>query len=475
MTRDIHTQVLVLGSGPAGYSAAFRSADLGLKTVLVEKYNQLGGVCLNVGCIPSKFLLHISKVIREVDEIAVHGISFKKPQIDIDIIRSSKDSIISRLSQGINYMAKKREVNTLYGVASFINNNTVLVLNNDQNTYIHFENVVIATGSKPIGLKSLPTSEQYIWNSNQALQLNQIPNRFLIVGSGIIGLEMATFYSSIGSEVDVIDRCNQIFSFLDKDISDFFVNSLKGKFNILLETDIIDTQIKDNGVLVKLKNSSGIQEIFYNAILIAIGRTPNFNELDLDKVGVKLTKQGFIKVDNQLRTNINNIYAIGDVVGQPMLAHKGIHQGHIVSEVISGCKHYFDPIVIPSVAYTDPEIAWVGMSEKEAINQNINYEISIFPWKSSGRAIVSNCTNGMTKLIINKDDNKIIGGIVIGRQAGELLGEISLAIEMGCDVEDIALTIHAHPTLYESIGLASQIFQGTITDLINLKSFKKNT
>lgn len=474
MTRDIHTQVLVLGSGPAGYSAAFRSSDLGLNTVLLEKYDELGGICLNVGCIPSKFLLHIAKVIKEAKEISQQGVFFNEPKIDINMIRSKKNNIISTLSNGIRYMAKSRKVNILKGIGSFIDSNKILVSNQGQNIQVHFENVIIATGSKPIKLKNIPIDNRYIWDSTQALSLKIIPNRLLIIGSGIIGLEMATFYSTIGSKVDLIDRCKNILYFLDEDIMKIFTNSVKKDFNIFLETEVINVIIKDNGVLVTIKNEFKIQEIFYDAILIAIGREPNIESLNLDKVKVELDNKGFIKVNNQLCTNIPNIYAIGDIIGQPMLAHKGMHQGHIVSEVIAGNKHYFDPIVIPSIAYTDPEIAWVGMSEKEAINQNINYEIAIFPWKSSGRAIVSNCSNGMTKLIINKDNNKLIGGIIIGRQAGELLSEISLAIEMGCDIEDISLTIHAHPTLYESIGLAAQVFQGSITDLINLKSIKKN-
>lgn len=472
MIRDIHIQVLVLGSGPAGYSAAFRSADLGLNTILIEKYDKLGGVCLNVGCIPSKFLLHIAKVIKESKEVAQQGIFFNNPVINFDIIKEKKNNVISALSSSLKYLTKSRNINILHGLASFINEKTVLVVNQQEKLHIHFDNVVIATGSKSIKLSNVPQDSAYIWDSTNALSLKNIPKKLLIIGSGIIGLEMATFYSAIGSKVDVIDRFDQILPFLDNDVVQVFSNSIKKDFNIFLETSVKNIIIQDNQVLVTLFDKLNEKKVLYDAVLVAIGRTPNVKELSLDRIGLDM-KDNFIKVDDQFRTNISNVYAIGDVIGQPMLAHKGMHQGHIVAEVIAGYKHYFDPIVIPAISYTDPEIAWVGIHEKEAIKRNINYETAIFPWSASGRAIVSNCAQGVTKLIINKDSRKIIGGAVVGRQAGELLSEITLAIEMGCDIEDIALTIHAHPTLYESIGLTAQILQGTITDLINPKSTLK--
>ncbi|QCI25947.1 dihydrolipoyl dehydrogenase [Buchnera aphidicola] len=470
MVRDIYIQVLVIGSGPAGYSAAFRSADLGLSTILVEKYNELGGVCLNVGCIPSKFLLHIAKVIKESKEVSKQGIFFNNPSINFDMLKSQKKNVINNLSAGLKHMAKNRNVKILYGVASFINKKKVLIVNKNEKLYIHFEHVIIATGSRSVKLSNIFDNSAYVWDSTNALSLKTIPKKLLIVGSGIIGLEMATFYSAIGSQVDVIDRFNQILPFLDYDIVKVFVNVIKRDFNILLQTSVKNTCIKNDQVIVTLCDTVNEKEVIYDAVLVAIGRTPNIQDLCLDNIGLHLTTENFIKVDNQFRTNVANIYAIGDVIGQPMLAHKGMHQGHIVAEIIAGNKHYFDPIVIPAVAYTDPEIAWVGIHEKEAIQRNINYEVAIFPWSASGRAIVSNCSQGVTKLIIDKDNRKIIGGIIVGRQAGELLSEITLAIEMGCDIEDIALTIHAHPTLYESIGLTAQMLQGTITDLMNVKS-----
>ncbi|MCW5197270.1 dihydrolipoyl dehydrogenase [Buchnera aphidicola] len=471
MIRDINAQVLVIGSGPAGYSSAFRSADLGLQTVLVEKYSSLGGVCLNVGCIPSKLLLHFAKVIKEAKEISKQGVIFGKPKIDFSLIKSHKENIIFNLSSGLQNMMQKRNIDLLQGVGHFVDEKTFLVSNDTEHVNIHFKNIILATGSKPVTLPNMPNSPN-IWNSTQALSLNSIPDRLLIVGSGIIGLEMATFYSSIGVKVDVIDRCSRLLPVLDMDVINIFHRSIKQDFNVLLETEICDIVLHNNGVLVTLSNNDKREKVFYNSILIAIGRTSNIHDLGIDTVGIKVDQNNFIIVDNQLRTNVSSIYAIGDVIGEPMLAHKGMHQGHIVAEVIAGYKHYFDPRVIPSVAYTDPEIAWVGINEMEAIKQGIDYEVSIFPWKASGRAIVSNCSNGMTKLIVNKKNNKIIGGVIIGRQAGELISEITLAIEMECDMEDISLTIHAHPTLYETIGLSSQIFQGSITDLINLKCLR---
>ncbi|WP_343182658.1 dihydrolipoyl dehydrogenase [Buchnera aphidicola] len=470
MIRKIHTQVLVLGSGPAGYAAAFRSADLGLNVTLVEKYDTLGGVCLNVGCIPSKFLLHIAKVIKEARELSTQGVIFNDPTIDINLIKANKNKTLSDLSRGLKSLSKIRNVILLNGTGYFLNKNTVVVDGKKEMIHVHFDNVIIATGSKPITLSNFPIDNKYIWDSTTALSLNTIPKKMLIIGSGIIGLEMATFYSTIGTQVDVIDRFKRILPFLDKDVIDVFTSSVCKDFNILLETNVKDIFIKDNQVAVTMLNSGSEKKIFYDAILIAIGRKPNISGLNLEKINVELDKNNFIKVNNQLCTNVSNIYAIGDVIGQPMLAHKGMHQGHIAAEVIFGHKHYFDPKVIPSVAYTDPEIAWVGINEREAVQRNINYEVAVFPWKNSGRALVSNCSNGITKLIINKDNRTIIGGVIVGRNAGELISEITLAIEMNCDIEDIVLTIHPHPTLCESINLSAQIIQGTITDMVNSKS-----
>lgn len=469
MNEKIHAQVVIIGSGPAGYSAAFRCADLGLDTILIERYDKLGGVCLNVGCIPSKTLLHIAKVIKESEELNKAGVIFNKPVIDIEKIKIWKESIINKLTNGLSYMREKRKIRIFEGDAFFDTNKSIFVINKKEKITIFFDNVIIATGSKPIKMPSIPHEDTRIWDSSDALSLKKIPNRFLIIGGGIIGLEMATIYSSLGSHVDVIDRFNHFLPAVDEDISNTYIKSIDKKFNLMLNTHIDTIQSEQAGLNVNMVQH-GIEKknIFYDAILVAIGRTPNIDQLGLDNIGLKINNLGFIEVDNQLRTNIPHIYAVGDVTGFPMLAHKGVHEGHIAAEVIAGKKHYFEPTVIPSIAYTEPEIAWVGLNEKQAKEDNINYATSILPWTVSGRAMASNCTIGMTKLIFNKSNNKIIGGSIIGTNAGELIGEISLAIEMGCDAEDIALTIHAHPTLYESIGLSAEIFQGTATDVLNI-------
>ncbi|QCI16463.1 dihydrolipoyl dehydrogenase [Buchnera aphidicola (Aphis craccivora)] len=469
MHQNIQAEVVVLGSGPAGYSAAFRCADLGLDTILIERYKKLGGVCLNVGCIPSKSLLHIAKVIKDADELSQAGVFFGKPSIDIKKIQDWKNHIISKLTDGLYNISNKRNIRFIQGKAHFESDANIIVENNHSKFNISFQNAIIATGSNPIKIPSFPVEDNRIWDSTDALSLKNIPNRFLIVGGGIIGLEMATIYSALGSTVDIVDRFNVFLPLIDQDVSEMYIKSINKRFNIFLNTHIKNVKPKENGLIVSMEGDHIHDTICYNNILVAIGRIPNIKHLGLDKIGIKLNDTGFINVDNQLRTNISNIYAIGDVTGFPMLAHKAIHESHIAAEVISGKNHYFEPKVIPSVAYTDPEIAWVGLNEKDAIKSGIDYEVAIFPWQASGRANASNCTIGMTKLIFNKQNNQIIGGSIVGQNAGELINEITLAIEMGCDTEDLSLTIHAHPTLSESICLASQIFQGTVTDLLNSK------
>ncbi|QCI21518.1 dihydrolipoyl dehydrogenase [Buchnera aphidicola (Hyadaphis tataricae)] len=471
MHQEFHTQVVVIGSGPSGYSAAFRCADLGLKTILIERYDKLGGVCLNVGCIPSKALLHISKLIKEAQELHVTGVSFSDPLIDIEKIRCWKNSIIDKLSHGLSVMRKKRNIKIIQGFAIFNTEKSILVNNEQETVTVFFENAIIATGSTAIQMPSLPYENDNVWNSTDALLLKKIPDRFLIIGSGIIGLEMATIYSALGSKVDVIDRFTRFLPALDKDITDLYIKSINSRFNVMLNTHVSKVKISKNGLMTTIvKNNVDTISEFYDAILIAIGRTPNVKQIGLEKIGLKINNFGFIDVDQQLKTSIPHIYAIGDVTGPPMLAHKGTHEGHIAAEVISGKNHFFEPTCIPSVAYTDPEIAWVGLNETEAKEKNIDYEVSVFPWSASGRAIASNSSIGMTKLIFDRTTHRILGGSIIGTNAGELIGEVTLAIEMGCDAEDIALTIHAHPTLYESIGLSAEIFHGSVTDLLNVKS-----
>jgi dihydrolipoamide dehydrogenase len=474
MSKEIKAQVAVLGAGPAGYSAAFRCADLGLETVLIERYSTLGGVCLNVGCIPSKALLHVSKVIEEAKALAEHGIVFGEPQTDIDKIRLWKEKVISQLTAGLDSMAKTRKVTVVNGLGKFSSPNSIEVDGKEGKTSVNFHDAIVAAGSRPIKLPFIPDEDPRIWDSTDALELKEVPGKLLIMGGGIIGLEMGTVYHSIGSQIDVVEMLDQVIPAADKDIVKVYVKRIKNKFNLMLETKVTAVEAKKDGIYVSMEGKNTPAEaVRYDAVLVAIGRVPNGLMLDPGKAGIEVDERGFINVDKQMRTNVPHIHAIGDIVGQPMLAHKGVHEGHVAAEVIAGKKHYFDPKVIPSIAYTEPEVAWVGKTEKEAKAEGINYETATFPWAASGRAIASDCANGMTKLIFDKDTHRVIGGAIVGTNGGELLGEIGLAIEMGCDAEDIALTIHAHPTLHESVGLAAEAFEGTITDLPNPNAVKK--
>ncbi|ANF16994.1 dihydrolipoamide dehydrogenase [Buchnera aphidicola (Schlechtendalia chinensis)] len=468
--KKMQTQVVVIGSGPAGYSSAFRCADLGLSTVLVERYENLGGVCLNVGCIPSKSLLHISKVVKDAKSLSDTGVQFLEPIVNLEKVREWKNKIINNLNIGIKSMAEKRNIKIIVGTAKFLSVNSIFVEGNKESVILDFENIVLAVGSSPKRLSYVPSNDPRVWDSTSALSISNIPEKLLVIGSGIIGLEMATFYSSFGAKVDVLDNSMYLLPHLDRDIVDSFYKIASKSFNIFLNSEISKIESNKVGFLVSKIVNQNIKEVkLYNAILVSVGRVPNLDSLEIEKVGLNVNSHGFLEVDDQLRTGIPNIYAIGDITGQPMLAHKGIHQGRIAAEIISGKNHYFNPYAIPCILYTDPEVAWIGITEQEAIKKDIKYESAVFPWNALGKAISSNCSNGMTKLIFDSNTKKIIGGSVIGSNAGELLGEIGLAIEMGCDAEDIELTIHAHPTLYESIGLSAQIFQGTVTDLINSK------
>ncbi|EFP95959.1 dihydrolipoyl dehydrogenase [Vibrio caribbeanicus] len=474
MSKEIKAQVVVLGSGPAGYSAAFRCADLGLETVIVERYTTLGGVCLNVGCIPSKALLHVSKVIEEAKALSAHGIEFGTPKMDLDKVRSWKEKVVSQLTGGLGGMSKMRKVTVVNGYGKFTSPNSMEVEGDDGKTVVNFDNAIVAAGSRPIQLPFIPHEDPRIWDSTDALELKEVPGKLLIMGGGIIGLEMGTVYHSLGSQIDVVEMFDQVIPAADKDIVKVFTKHIKNKFNLMLETKVTAVEAKDDGIYVSMEGKKAPAEPErYDAVLVAIGRVPNGLNLDAAKAGLEVDERGFINVDKQMRTNVPHIFAVGDIVGQPMLAHKGVHEAHVAAEVIAGKKHYFDPKVIPSIAYTEPEVAWVGKTEKEAKAEGINYETATFPWAASGRAIASDCSDGLTKLIFDKDTHRIIGGAIVGTNGGELLGEIGLAIEMGCDAEDVALTIHAHPTLHESVGLAAEVFEGTITDLPNPKAKKK--
>ena len=479
MSNEIKTQVVVLGGGPGGYSAAFRAADLGLDVVIVERYNVLGGVCLNVGCIPSKALLHLAKHIDDAKHLGDTGVSFAEPKIDLDKIREHKSKVVSQLTNGLGQMSKMRKVQVVTGKGEFTGANELKVTGDKetqgQETIIKFDNAIIAAGSQPVELPFIPHDDERIWDSTDALELPFIPKKMLLLGGGIIGLEMGCVYSALGSKLDVVEFMDQLIPAADKDLIKVFTKSMKSKFdNIMLETKVTKVEAKKDGIHVTFEGKNAPEKpVKYDAVLVAVGRTPNGGKLGADKAGVKVTDKGFIEVDKQLRTNVEHIFAIGDIVGQPMLAHKAVHEGHVAAEVISGKKHFFDPKVIPSIAYTDPEVAWAGLTEKEAKEQNIAIETAVFPWSASGRAIASGATDGFTKLIFDKETHRILGGAMVGAHAGELLGEVCLAIEMGADAEDIALTVHAHPTLHESVGLAAEVMEGSITDLPNKKAKKK--
>ena len=474
--NEIKTQVLVIGAGPGGYSAAFRCADLGLDTVIVERYPTLGGVCLNVGCIPSKALLHVAKVMEEAKHIEKAGISFSAPTIDIGKIAGYKNGVVKKLTDGLGAMSKMRKVEHIQGYATFLDENSVeVVLSSGEKTKVTFDNCIIAAGSQSTKMSFIPHEDPRIWDSTDALEVKEIPKKLLILGGGIIGLEMGTVYSTLGSQVDVAIRGEQLMTGTDADLIKLYTKANKDRFNIMSKTQTQSIIPKQDGIYVEFKGENAPKGgVLYDAVLVALGRSANGNKLGLENTSVEVDESGLIKVDSQLRTKAKNIFAIGDIIGQPMLAHKAVHEGHVAAEVIAGHKVFFEPKQIPSIAYTFPEIAWAGMTEIEAKKSGLNYEVSTFPWSASGRALASDVSStGMTKLIFNKETNQLLGGAIIGENAGELLGEISLALEMDCDAEDIALTIHAHPTLHESIGMAAEIYEGSITDLPNAKAIKR--
>lgn len=464
---SIQTEVVVLGSGPGGYTAAFRAADLGKKVTLIERYETLGGVCLNVGCIPSKALLHAAKVIDEAADMASHGVEFGKPKIDSKKLREWKDSVVSKLTGGLKMLAKQRKVDVVTGVGKFISDKEIEVTSQDgKKQVIQFQQAIIAAGSRPVKLPFLPDDPRII-DSTGALQLEDVNCKMLVLGGGIIGMEMATVYSSLGAEITVVELMDQLIPGADSDIIMPLQKRMKTRFkNIYLKTKVTKVEAKKDGLYVTFEGEHASKEPEkFDRILCAVGRRPNGDQIDADKAGVKVDERGFIAVDKQQRTNVANIYAIGDIVGNPMLAHKAIPEGRVAAEVISGLKHYFDPMCIPSVAYTDPEIAWVGVTENEAKAKGIKYGKGVFPWAASGRALSNGRSEGMTKLIIDETTHRVIGASIVGTNAGELISEVALAIEMGSDVEDISLTVHPHPTLSETIAMAAEVFEGTITDL----------
>ena len=473
---DISCDVLVLGSGPGGYTAAFRAADLGQKVVLVERYKRIGGVCLNVGCIPSKTLLHAAKVIDETELMSEHGISFAKPIINLDQLRDWKNGIVNQLTAGLKSLAKQRKVQIVSGFGEFLDQNHLCVTDTEaKKITIHFENAVIAAGSQPVKLPFLPDDSRII-DSTGALELTGIPEKMLVLGGGIIGLEMATVYHALGSKITIVEMLDGLMAGADRDIVRPFQKRITKQYeNIWLETKVTKVEALKKGLKVHFegKNAPDKPQMF-DRILSSVGRTPNGLRIAAEKAGVAVDDGGFIKTDSQMRTNVSNIFAIGDIVGQPMLAHKATHEAKVAAEVISGMKSHFDVRTIPSVAYTDPEVAWAGITEEQAKKEGIAYGKGTFPWAASGRSLSLGRSEGMTKVIFEEGTKRVIGVGIVGPNAGDLIAEGVLAIEMGCDAEDLASTIHPHPTLSETVAFAAEAFEGTITDLY-LPKKKKNS
>lgn len=465
---DIACQMMVLGAGPGGYSAAFRAADLGLTTVLVERWSVLGGVCLNVGCIPSKALLHTAAIMDEVKSMGAHGISYDAPKIDLDTLRKHKEKVVSKLTTGLGGMAKARKVTVVTGTGKFLDPHHIEVTLSDGSgkKIVKFDNAIIAAGSEAVKLPFIPEDPRIV-DSTGALELRQIPKRMLVVGGGIIGLEMATVYSTLGARVDVVEMLDGLMPGADRDLVKVWEKVNAPRFdNIMLKTKTVAVEAKPDGIHVTFEGEKAPPTPqVYDMILVAVGRSPNGKLIAADKAGVAVTDRGFIDVDKQQRTNVSHIFAIGDIVGQPMLAHKAVHEGHVAAEAASGQKSFFDARQIPSVAYTDPEIAWAGMTETEAKAKGIKVDKAVFPWAASGRAIANGRDEGFTKLIFDPETHRCIGGGIVGTHAGDLIGEVCLAVEMGADAVDIGKTIHPHPTLGESIGMAAEVAHGSCTDL----------
>ncbi len=472
---DVHAEVVVLGSGPGGYTAAFRAADLGKKVVLIEKNPTLGGVCLNVGCIPSKALLHVAKVITEAEEMASHGISFSKPKIDLDKLRGFKNGVVSQLTGGLDGLSKGRKVQVVRGFGTFTGPNMIEVDNDGAKSTVSFDQCIIAAGSEPVNLPFIPHDDERIIDSTGALELADVPKRMLVLGGGIIGLEMACVYDALGAKITVVEFMDQIIPGADKDIVKPLMNRIKGRYeNILLKTKVTAVEALKKGLKVTFEDDKGeVNTDTFDKILVAVGRKPNGKMIDADKAGVSVDERGFIAVDSQQKTGVPHIFAIGDVVGQPMLAHKAVHEGKVAAEVAAGHKRHFDARLIPSVAYTDPEVAWAGITETEAKAKGIKYEKGVFPWAASGKALSNGRSEGMTKLLFDPEDDRIIGGLIVGTNAGDLIAEVALAIEMGADAVDLGHTIHPHPTLSETVNFAAEMFEGTITDLMPPKKKSK--
>jgi dihydrolipoamide dehydrogenase len=463
---DLQAEVLVLGSGPGGYTAAFRAADLGKKVVLVERYPTLGGVCLNVGCIPSKALLHAAKVIAEAREMAEHGLSFGKPEIDLDKLADWKDGVVGRLTGGLAGLAKQRKVQVVQGGGAFTSANQLAVDTGSGSTTVGFEQAIIATGSEAIFLPFIPKDDPRVMDSTGALELDDVPKRLLVLGGGIIGLEMATVYHELGAKVTVVELMDQLIPGADPDIVRPLHKRIEKLYeNVFLATKVTNVEARENGLEVTFAGGKAPEKDSFDKILVAVGRRPNGKAIGAEAAGVEVDEQGFIPVDRQQRTNVHHIFAIGDVVGQPMLAHKATHEGKVAAEVAAGRNSFFDVKCIPAVAYTDPEVAWAGVTELEAKRSGINYGKGSFPWAASGRALGIARPEGLTKLLFDEATERLIGAGIVGPNAGDLIAEVALAIEMGADAADIGLTVHPHPTLSETVAFSAEAFEGTLTDL----------
>ncbi|MBJ9731579.1 MULTISPECIES: dihydrolipoyl dehydrogenase [Burkholderia cepacia complex] len=465
-SADIECDMLVLGAGPGGYSAAFRAADLGMKTVLIERYSTLGGVCLNVGCIPSKALLHTALVVEEAAALASHGITFGKPQVDLDKLRDFKGGVVKKLTSGLAGMARARKVEVVTGIGAFVDPFHMEVQGDNGKKIVKFKQAIIAAGSQAVKLPFMPEDPRVV-DSTGALELRQLPKRMLVIGGGIIGLEMATVYSTLGAEIDVVEMMDGLMMGADRDLVKVWEKFNAKRFgNVMLKTKTVGAEAKEDGIYVKFEGEKAPAEAQrYDLVLVAVGRSPNGKKIGADKAGVAVTERGFIDVDKQMRTNVPHIFAIGDIVGQPMLAHKAVHEGHVAAEAAHGEKAYFDALQIPSVAYTDPEVAWAGKTEDQCKAEGIEYGEAVFPWAASGRAIANGRDEGFTKLIFDEETHRVIGGGIVGLNAGDLISEVCLAVEMGADAEDIGKTIHPHPTLGESVGMAAELYEGVCTDL----------
>jgi len=469
---DVECEMLVLGAGPGGYSAAFRAADLGLTTVLVERYPTLGGVCLNVGCIPSKALLHTAAVMDEAKAMAAHGIMFAEPQIDLAKLRTHKEKVVGKLTSGLGGMAKARKVTVVEGVGKFLDpyHLEVTPRNGGGRKVVKFDKAIIAAGSQAIKLPFMPDDPRVV-DSTDALELRHIPKSMLVIGGGIIGLEMATVYSTLGARIDVVEMLDGLMTGADRDLVKVWEKKNAGRFDkVMLKTKTVSAEATPAGIKVRFEGEKAPAEPqTYEMVLVAVGRGPNGNKIDAEQAGVAVSDRGFIPVDNQMRTNMPHIFAIGDVVGQPMLAHKAVHEAHVAAETAAGKNSVLEARQIPSVAYTDPEVAWAGLTEDQCKAQGLKYGKAVFPWAASGRAIANGRDEGFTKLLFDGSNHRVLGGGIVGTHAGDLIGEICLAVEMGCDPVDIGKTIHPHPTLCESIGMAAEVFEGVCTDLPPIK------